>query len=446
MAVMAEATGTPTDQPPREPNGEHLITRRRLLGSAGVVAAAAATGVVGFEVGHRSIDAAPAAQMGEPPAPVATVVPFHGPHQAGIVTPAQDRMHVAAFDLVTSRRGDVMELLKEWTSAAALMTAGHPTGAVAGEEEFAPTDTGEAFGLSAARLTVTVGFGPTLFERGSRDPFGLRHLRPAALIDLPAFSQDRLDPTRSGGDILVQACADDPQVAFHAIRMLARIGRGVAVARWSQLGFGRTSSTSRRQVTPRNLMGFKDGTNNLTGDDEALLRDFVWVGDADEPAWMRGGTYAVTRRIRMLLERWDDSTLDDQEGTIGRVKLSGAPLGRANEFDTVPLAAAGSGGKPLIPTGAHIRVAAPSTNGGVRLLRRGYSFSDGLDEGTGRLDAGLFFVCFQRDPRTQFVPVQRRLAGSDALNQYIEHVGSGIFAVAPGIAPGGSWGETLFAG
>ena len=254
------------------------ITRRQLLGSIGVVAAGAAVGGIAFEVGQeRSADA----ERGDPSAPEASasqVVPFHGEHQAGIVTPAQDRMHAAAFDVVTGSAPELIAMLGAWTRAIERMTAGVPVGAVIGDPDLPPVDTGEALGLTAAHLTVTVGFGPTLFELDGRDRFGIRARRPGALIDLPAFPGDELDPARSGGDILVQACADDPQVAFHAIRNLTRIGRGVVAVRWSQLGFGRTSGTSRSQATPRNLMGFKDGTNNLKDDDAALLRDFVWVG------------------------------------------------------------------------------------------------------------------------------------------------------------------------
>src|SRR5207344_558880 len=187
-------------------------------------------------------------------------------------------------------------------------------------------------GLSPARLTVTSGFGPTLFDR-----FGLGRLRPAALAELPLFAGDELDPNRSGGDLAVQACADDPQVAFHAVRNLARLGRGAVVMRWSQLGFGRTSSTSRAQDTPRNLMGFKDGTNNIKLEDHEALAKHVWVPDGAQPEWLAGGTYLIARRIRMLIEVWDRATLVDQEQTIGRAKVSGAPLGAAHEFDKVNL-------------------------------------------------------------------------------------------------------------
>src|SRR4051794_41298248 len=232
-------------------------------------------------------------------------------------------------------------------------------------------------GLSPSRLTVTFGFGPSLFHR-----FSLT--RPAPLRPLPALPGDELDPARSDGDLCVQACADDPQVAFHAVRNLARIGRGLVVMRWSQLGFGRTSTTSRNQSTPRNLMGFKDGTNNIKAEDRAALRNHVWVG-GEGPAWMRDGSYLVTRRIRMLIESWDRATLSDQEDTIGRTKVAGAPLGAHEEFDKVDLKA------ERIPTDAHIRLAAPATNGGIRILRRGYSFTDGFDEELGQLDAGLFF-------------------------------------------------------
>ena len=207
--------------------------------------------------------------------------------------------------------------------------------------------------------------------------------------------------------------------------------------RWSQLGFGRTSTTSRSQATPRNLMGFKDGTNNIRGEDTALMREHVWLGASDSPAWMRGGTYMVTRRIRMLIEVWDRASLQDQEQTIGRVKTSGAPIGGVHEGDEVKLA--------KIPADAHIRLAAPATNGGERILRRGYSFTDGMDADLGQLDAGLFFICFQRDPERQFVAIQRRLGTNDKLNEYIKHTGSAVFAVPPGVRPGGYVGEGLLA-
>jgi deferrochelatase/peroxidase EfeB len=239
----------------------------------------------------------------------------------------------------------------------------------------------------------------------------------------------------------VQACADDPTVAFHAVRNFARLARGTAVLRWSQLGFGRTSSTSAAQETERNLMGFKDGTNNIKGEDHADLDDYVWVGDETDQPWMTGGSYLVTRRIRMLIESWDTDFLADQEQVFGRFKTSGAPLTGRHEFDPVDLEAR-RGGKPVIPVDAHIRLAAPATNAGQRILRRGYSYTDGIDPQTGLLDAGLFFICFQKDPRKQFVPIQRRLGSHDALNEYIRHTSSAVFAVPPGPAgPGDWWGK-----
>jgi deferrochelatase/peroxidase EfeB len=190
-------------------------------------------------------------------------------------------------------------------------------------------------------------------------------------------------------------------------------------------------------------MGFKDGTNNLKREDVEGLDAHVWVGARDEPAWMRGGTYMVTRRIRMLIETWDRASLDDQQLTIGRAKDTGAPLGAHGEFDAVDLDGRTASGDPVIPDDAHIRLAGPSVNGGEKILRRGYSFTDGIDPVTGQLDAGLFFICFQRDPRRQFVPIQQRLGANDALNEYIKHVASGVFAIPPGTSPGGFAGETL---
>ncbi|WP_246097730.1 iron uptake transporter deferrochelatase/peroxidase subunit, partial [Streptomyces botrytidirepellens] len=366
-------------------------------------------------------------------------VPFHGAHQAGIATAVQDRLHFAAFDVTTDDRAELIDLLKEWTKAAARMTQGHAVGdgAVSDLVEAPPDDTGEALGLKPSRLTLTFGVGPTLFkDNKGKDRFGIAGRRPEALIDLPVFPGDDLDAARSDGDLCVQACADDPQVAVHAIRNLARIGMGKVAVRWSQLGFGKTSSTTPDAQTPRNMMGFKDGTRNISGTDAAALKKHVWVSEKAGPAWLAGGSYLVARRIRMHIETWDRTSLKEQEDVFGRDKGEGAPYGKQHERDAPNL-------KAMLPD-AHVRLAHPDSNGGIRILRRGYSFTDGTD-GLGRLDAGLFFLAYQHDVREGFVPLQRRLARTDALNEYIQHVGSALFAIPPGVRDADDWwGRALF--
>lgn len=407
-------------------------SRRTLLGWGGAglaLGAAAAGGAVALT------------RTGDSTAPVAdsgSAVPFHGTHQAGIATAVQDRLHFAAFDVKTADRAELVQLLKDWTRAAERMTAGHEVGegAYGGLPEAPPDDTGEALGLKPSRLTLTIGFGPSLFD----GRFGLKDRRPGALVDLPKFPGDNLDPARSGGDLCVQACADDPQVAVHAIRNLARIGFGKVAVRWSQLGFGKTSSTTPEAQTPRNMMGFKDGTRNIAGTDTAALDKHVWVAAKDAPgaaAWMTGGSYLVARRIRMNIETWDRTSLQEQEDIFGRDKKEGAPVGKAKEHDEPFL-------KAMKPE-AHVRLAHPDSNNGATILRRGYSFTDGTD-GLGRLDAGLFFLAYQRDVRTGFIPVQTSLARADVLNEYIQHVGSALFAVPPGVRDKDDWwGRALFA-
>ncbi|MFI0366694.1 iron uptake transporter deferrochelatase/peroxidase subunit [Actinomadura sp. 1N219] len=405
------------------------VSRRALLGWGGTGLALGVTASGG--VAAAAIGIADDAEPGQ-------AVPFHGAHQAGIATPVQDRLHFAAFDVTTDDRNKLIAMLKEWTQAAAKMTAGHAVGggAVGGPPEGPPDDTGEALGLKPSRLTLTVGFGPTLFTKDGKDRFGVAARRPPALVDLPVFPGDDLDPARGGGDICVQACADDPQVAVHAIRNLARIGFGKVSVRWSQLGFGKTSSTTPDAQTPRNLMGFKDGTRNISGTDASALDDHVWVSAKDGPPWMAGGSYLVARRIAMRIETWDRTSLKEQEDIFGRTKGEGAPVGHEREHDAPDL-------KAMLPD-AHVRLAHPDSNNGARLLRRGYSFTDGTD-GLGRLDAGLFFLAYQRDIRRGFLPVQTRLARIDALNEYIQHVGSAVFAVPPGVRDAtGWWGKELF--
>jgi deferrochelatase/peroxidase EfeB len=408
------------------------ISRRELFKIASATGAGLALGGVGTGVAAANVRGASGS------------VPFFGAHQAGIDTPLQQNMLFAAFDLTTKDVSKVQDLIQEWSAAAALMCEGQEVGEPAANEHLPPEDTGEALGLGSSRLTLTFGFGPTLFEREGEDRFGLSAMKPEVLADIPPMPGEEMETKKSGGDLCVQACAEDKQVAFHAIRNLTRIARGAATVRWSQVGFGprHQRSTLLRKETPRNLFGFKDGTNNLDiGDQEGLVQH-VWVDSLDDQEWMGGGTYLAARRIRMLVEVWDRSSLLDQERSIGRAKISGAPLGSEDEFDAVNLEAEGNDG-PIIPANSHVRL---SQEGGEKILRRGYSFTDGVDPTRGQLDAGLFFISFQRDPQKQFVPLQRRLAGSDALNEYILHTGSALFACPPGVREGGYVGEALFDG
>ena len=350
------------------------------------------------------------------------VVDFYGAHQAGIATPSQQYLQFASLDLASDSRADLRQLLRTWTDAAALMSLGRPIGPTdTGSKP--PADTGEGVGLSPSKLTVTFGFGPTLFTRDGRDRLRLAGRRPPPLVDLPSFAGDALDHALCGGDLAVQVCATDPQVAFHAIHNLIRIASPMAVPRWLLAGSGRTAN-SRGQVMPRNLMGFKDGTSNIMVEDESALDQFVWASKPVSPSWMSGGSYLVARRIQILLGRWDSTGLAGQQRTIGREKLSGQVL-------------------TDLPTDAHILLSSPLDNDGERILRRGYSYLSGIDHATESAAAGLMFICYQRDPRRQFIPIQRRLAAADSLNRFVRHVGSAIFACPPGIAPGGFVGEGL---
>lgn len=414
------------------------VSRRGLLGlalgagAAGLAVGAGAGAAAGTAIGRAHAEAE------------ASTHPFYGAHQAGITTPVQDHLHFAAFDMMpgTDRAG-LVSLLEDWTYAAARMTEGlevSATGAVGGSPEAPPDDTGEAQGLPASGLTITIGFGPTLFELNGVDRFAIAAQRPASLAELPAFLGDDLDPEASGGDLCIQTCADDPQVAVHAIRNLSRIAFGRARLRWSQLGFGRTSRTTDDQTTPRNLFGFKDGTRNILADDTSSLGEHVWVSKADEPMWMAGGSYLVARKIAMLIETWDRVRLSEQSRIVGRSKGEGAPLSGGGEHTEPDFHALDATGTPRIPIDSHLRLAHADANGGTRMLRRGYNFVDG-NNNLGRLDAGLFFLSYQRSPE-QFIRIQRTLS-TDAMNEYLRHVRSGVWAIPPGAREGSYVGAGL---
>lgn len=426
------------DEHAPNPTPKRGVSRRGLLGAtAGVMAAGGA-----FALGKSDVLTA---QPSAANTALADGYEFYGPHQAGITTPAQDRLHFAAFDVTTTEKSELIGLLKDWTEAAARMSRGEPAGGKDSQSYDAPpSDTGEAMGLPASGLTITFGFGPTLFGEGGEDRFGLADRRPAALTRLPHFPADNLDERRSDGDLCIQACAEDPQVAVHAIRNLSRIAFGRAALRWAQLGFGRTSSTSTAQATPRNLMGFKDGTNNLKREEPEAIDEHVWVPQGRDPRedWLVGGSYLVARRINMHIETWDRAPLREQETIIGRTKNSGAPLSGGEEFSDVNFSLQGRGDEPLIDAQSHVALAHHEHNKGRKLLRRGYNFVDGADD-LGRLNGGLFFLAFVTDPRTHYIPLQNTMAKVDLLMEYLEHTGSGLWAVPPGITEGEYVGQSL---
>ena len=415
---------------------EHAVQGVSRRGLFGIALGAGAAGLVAGVGASAAVGASLANAAAEPASPHA----FFGAHQAGIATPVQEHLHFAAFDMMPrTDRTDLVSLMKDWSYAAARMTQGlevSATGAVGGDPEAPPDDTGEALGLPSAALTVTFGFGPTLFDGEDGDRFGIATRRPAALERLPAFLGDDLDPAESDGDLCIQVCADDPQVAVHAIRNLSRIAFGRARLRWSQLGYGKTSRTSTDQATPRNLFGFKDGTANVLGTDSDALNTHVWASESDGPAWFAGGSYLVARKVAMLIETWDRVRLAEQHRIIGRDKAVGAPLSGGDEFTRPDFSGT------AIDADSHVRLAHPDANDGIRLLRRGFNYVGGNNE-LGRLDAGLFFLSYQRNP-SQFITVQRRLS-TDLMNEYIRHVGSGVWAVPPGAEAGSFVGAGLFA-
>ncbi|WP_406100191.1 iron uptake transporter deferrochelatase/peroxidase subunit [Streptomyces sp. NBC_01013] len=411
------------------------ISRRRLLGTAG---AAGATGLV---LGAAGGATGYAATQDEVPAALTSVgsteVMFHGKHQPGITTPLQARGHLIAFDLAPGAgRKEAAALMRRWSAAAQRLMAGEPT--TGGAADGTGHDTGIALDAGPSSLTVTFGFGATFFERT-----GLTAHRPPGLDPLPPFSADHLDVGRSNGDLWVQIGADDALVAFHALRAVQKEAGSAATVRWQMNGFNRTPGATAKPMTARNLMGQIDGTGNPKPADSDFDRR-IFVADGGHAAydWLAGGSYAVVRRIRMLLDDWEKLPVERQERVIGRRKADGAPLSGGTETTEMDLDKAGPDGKLLIPDNAHARISSPERNSGAAMLRRPFSYHDGVSS-DGTPDAGLLFICWQADPLRGFVPVQRKLDRGDALSPFLRHEASGLFAVPGGAAEGEYVGQRL---
>ncbi|MEV8031265.1 iron uptake transporter deferrochelatase/peroxidase subunit [Streptomyces sp. NPDC086182] len=411
--------------PGDSPNG--VMSRRRLLGTAG--ATGLALGAAGAAVGYA---AAPSPGKTIPLTSVgADMAMFHGKHQPGITTALQARGHLVSFDLTAGAgRREAAALLRRWSVTAQRLMSG---------EAAAHEDTDVARDAGPSSLTVTFGFGHSFFART-----GLEKQRPVALDPLPDFSSDRLDKARSDGDLWVQIGANDALVAFHALRAIQKDAGGAARVRWQMNGFNRSPGATAEPMTARNLMGQIDGTRNPKPS-EPDFDGRVFVPASSDPGWMANGSYAVVRRIRMLLDDWEKLSGKAQEDVIGRKKSTGAPLSGGTETTPMDLDKTDAGGNPVVPVNAHARITRPDQNGGAAMLRRPFSFHDGI--GTdGTPDAGLLFVCWQADPVRGFVPVQRKLDRGDALSMFIRHESSGLFAVPGGAAEGEYVGQRLLEG
>ena len=408
------------------------VSRRNFLkgAAAGTAGTALAGGVL---IGGARADAAPATA-----AATTESYPFHGLHQAGVLTPGpadkQAFACFAAFDVMAGSRADLADLMRTVTSRARFLTAGGTPPDLGVGHPPADSDVlGPA--VPADGLTVTVSAGSSLFD----DRYGLAALKPAKLTPMRAFPDDSPDPAWLHGDLLLQLCAHHPDTIHHAIRDLTRHTRGGMQLRWKMEGY---NSPPRPSGTPRNLLGFKDGTANPAG---GLASSLVWVDDpvdGFEPAWARGGSYQVVRLIRMLVEFWDRVSINEQEGMFGRRRDTGAPLDGNNEFDTPDYAADPHG--TVIPLDAHIRLANPRTaaTAGQRILRRSYNYDLGVDQ-NGNLQAGHIFVAYQQDIRRQFETIAERLAG-EPLIDYVQPFGGGYFFTLPGVRDAGDWyGRTL---
>ena len=354
-------------------------------------------------------------------------LPFFGRHQPGITAlPVPKLGLMAAFAVQSRDRAELARMLEALTDEARALMSGDPP--VRRDPAYPPVDSG-LLGAEppADDLSVVVSVGASLFD----DRFGLADRRPTELVTMQFLANDRLDPARSHGDLLLSLEAGHADTLQFALRQLMRRTRGDLVLRWLTDGYSRGAGDAGGG-TARNLLGFKDGTANLDPADDGLLDRHTWVAAGDpEPAWTTGGSYHVVRLIRMLVEFWDRTPLAEQEALIGRHKDTGAPLGRGTETDLPDF-----GGDPqgeITPLTAHIRLANPRTPETRQnlIFRRGFSFARGFDA-AGRLDQGLAFVCYQRSLARGFLAVQERLTG-EPLEEYIRPEGGGFFFALPGV-------------
>ncbi|QCR35854.1 iron uptake transporter deferrochelatase/peroxidase subunit [Nissabacter sp. SGAir0207] len=411
------------------PFGGHQPARRRLLLGMGALGGALAL--------RGPARAEPPAAPGVlPPDAREMRQPFYGVHQSGILTPQQASAMLVAFDVLASNREDLRRLFALLTARIAFLTQGGE--APAADPKLPPLDSGILGArISPDNLTMTLSVGHALFD----ERFGLAAQKPLHLQRMTRFPNDSLDAAQCHGDLLLQICANSSDTVIHALRDIIKHTPDLLAVRWRREGFI-SPHAARSQETPINLLGFKDGTANPDTRNAALMEQAIWVTEEQgEPAWAVGGSYQAVRIIRFHVESWDRTPLQEQEAIFGRHKLSGAPLGMAQEHDVPDYRADPQG--QVIPLDAHIRLANPRMpeSASSLMLRRGYSYSQGISA-SGQLEMGLLFICYQHDLEQGFLAVQRRLNG-EALEEYVRPIGGGYFFALPGVREGQILGEAL---
>ncbi|HJP78425.1 MAG TPA: iron uptake transporter deferrochelatase/peroxidase subunit [Pseudonocardiaceae bacterium] len=399
-----------------------------LLGAG--VAAAGVAGGVAHAGGNAPDNDELAALTGNAPAR-----PITGAHQTAILTPSQRQSTFLSCDVFAAGQNELTDLMRTISQRISFLTKGGypaPLGISA-----PPSDSG-VLGpeVPADGLTVTLGVGASLFD----DRYGLAGRKPAKLTAMRTFPNDDLDPAWCHGDLLLEIAAPNTDTVLHALRDITKNTRGGMQVRWRLNGFG---SPPRPEGTPRNLMGFRDGTSNPDTTSATDMNHLVWVdGHGGEPSWTAGGSYLVVRLIRMLVEFWDRVAIREQENIFGRRRDTGAPLDGNSEFDVPNYSDDPTGG--AIPLTAHMRLANPRTpqTDNNRILRRAYNYDLGMDS-NGNLNQGLIFTCYQQDIQRQFETVQTRLI-DEPLVDYISPFGGGYFFALPGIKDSSDWfGRTL---
>ncbi len=395
-----------------------MVSRRGFLAGSAIAGSSAAVGIA---------TGATASQVfGETELKTAkTSHEFFGPHQMGIELPIQSVTNFVTLDLKSTTD---LAAMKRWmlllTDDIQRLAKGEPVLA----------DPNPELSIGAAGFSAYVGFGYSLFEK-----LNLQNELPSGFIELPSFKMDKFQEEFVGGDVLIHVAADDPIVLSHATRSLIRDSMPFATLRSMQAGFAHSPGMVSEGVTHRNLMGQIDGTANpkLNTSD---FDDVVWIQDG--PQWIQGGTLLVYRRIEMNLDTWDQLGAPAKEEVIGRKLSNGAPLTGEKESDIPDLDARHANGLKVIPEFAHIRRAAPDAPG-ERIFRRPFSYELPATQ-AGSANVGLIWTAYQRDIEKQFLPIQRRLEQLDLLNNWTTPIGSAVFAIPRGVAPGEVIGQGLF--
>jgi len=244
-------------------------------------------------------------------------------------------------------------------------------------------------------LAVVAGVGSGAWDRLFAGP------RPAELHPFRALEGDPHRAVATPGDLVFHIRSAAMGLCWELASLVVGRLAGAATIVDEIHGF--------RYFDERDLLGFVDGTENPTGKAAEIA---VTIG-AEDPAFA-GGTYVIVQKYLHDMTAWHAVSVEEQEGVIGRAKLSNV------EMDD-----------DVKPSNSHVALNTIIDPDGTQrqILRENMPFGS-----LGAREFGTYFIGYAATPSVTELMLQRMFLGDppgnyDRILDFSTAVTGGLFFV-----------------